>query len=210
MIAAIFVHSRGPYMNLPGVDAWDVKRNAMKYFGPHPAVAHPPCQRWGNYWFGSPSCGPRFKLGDDGGQFSHALAVVRCFGGVIEHPAHTKAFKHYGLGKPKREGGWQRSADGRGWICQVHQGWYDHPADKATWLYAVVPDGAALPELKWGKSPATRKIDGGSFHTAQERREAVARGWKRPTEVLSKKQRCLTYPAFQKLLIDIAKLAEVK
>ena len=51
----------------------------------------------------------RFKLGDDGGSFAHALDSVRRFGGVLEHPARTYAWDAYGLQVPYREGGWIRT-----------------------------------------------------------------------------------------------------
>lgn len=47
MIAALFVERRGAYFGIPGVDPWDVTRDARAYAGPWPVVAHPPCQRWG-------------------------------------------------------------------------------------------------------------------------------------------------------------------
>lgn len=47
MIAALYVETDGAYFGLPGVDPWDEARDARKYAGPHPVVAHPPCQRWG-------------------------------------------------------------------------------------------------------------------------------------------------------------------
>lgn len=51
-IAALFVETAGCYFDLAGVDPWDQTRDARKYFGPHPIVAHPPCQRWGKLWAG--------------------------------------------------------------------------------------------------------------------------------------------------------------
>lgn len=53
MIAALFVETDGCYFGLDGVDPWDILRDAREYRGPHPVVAHPPCQRWGRFWHGS-------------------------------------------------------------------------------------------------------------------------------------------------------------
>lgn len=150
MIAALYVEKGGCYSGLSGVDAWDIDRDARLYAGPHPAVAHPPCQRWGRYSENHPITGKINTTGDDGGCFEHALNAVRTFGGVIEHPKDSKAFGTefgFGLGKPKAEG-WTRSDDTIGWICMVDQGHYGHFANKRTWLYAV---GCDLPELIWGK-----------------------------------------------------------
>ena len=49
MIAALFVETNGCYFGLPGVDPWDINRDARAYPGPHPVVAHPPCQLWVNF-----------------------------------------------------------------------------------------------------------------------------------------------------------------
>lgn len=69
-VAALYVQKNGAYWNLPGVDPWDEERDARLYDGPHPVVAHPPCQRWGKFWAGSPAViaetGIRKKKGDDG------------------------------------------------------------------------------------------------------------------------------------------------
>lgn len=53
MIAALFVEVDGCYAGLPDVDPWPIERDARQYAGPHPVVAHPPCQRWGRFWHGS-------------------------------------------------------------------------------------------------------------------------------------------------------------
>ena len=62
-IAALFVETDGVYFNVPGVDPWDESRDARKYSGSHPVVAHPPCQRWGRYWHGAPNNPHQFRLG---------------------------------------------------------------------------------------------------------------------------------------------------
>ena len=41
-VAALFVETGGAYFGVPGVDPWDVPRDARKYAGPYPVVAHPP------------------------------------------------------------------------------------------------------------------------------------------------------------------------
>jgi hypothetical protein len=153
-VAALFVDANGAYSNLPSVDAWPEERDARLYAGPHPVVAHPPCQRWGKMWFGQPltvkRTGVRKKKGDDGGCFASALDSVRQYGGVLEHPWGSHAWAHFGLAKPARSGGWIK-ADDFGWTCCVEQGQYGHYARKPTLLYAV---GIALPELRWGHTAA--------------------------------------------------------
>lgn len=150
-IAALYVETGGSYFGFPGVDPWDEPRDARDYAGPHPVVAHPPCQRWGKLWAGQPlwikRTGERKVKGDDGGCFAHALWAVRTFGGVIEHPWGSHAWAHFGLNKPPREGGWVMADFEGGWTCCVEQGRYGHYARKPTLLLVYHVD---LPELDWG------------------------------------------------------------
>lgn len=150
MIAALYVERGGAYYGLHGVDPWDIDRDARKYDGPYPVVAHPPCQRWGNFYAGSPLAikqGKRKNLGDDDGCFEAALASVRAWGGVLEHPENSRAWAHFGLNKPYRHGGWVVADWHGGWTCRVEQGFYGHFARKPTWLYV---NGAEPPPLRWG------------------------------------------------------------
>lgn len=197
MIAALFVMPNGVY-NLEGIDPWDEVRDARKYNGPHPVIAHPPCERWGRYWFGGPSAKVRKIKGDDGGCFASALAAVRKFGGILEHPAATHAYSAFGIARPPRAGGWIKADEFGGWACCVDQKHYGHLAQKATWLYAV---SCELPELVWGKSENGIGMDDG-YHTAEERRRAIRTG---RCQRLSKNQRKATPIAFRDLLISIAK-----
>jgi hypothetical protein len=168
VIAALFVATKGPYFDVPGVDPWDAKRDARNYAGPWPVVAHPPCERWGRYWSGGPSAKVRRELGDDGGCFEAALASVRKYGGVLEHPAHSYAWKKFCLNYPPEDGGWIVADFQGGWTCHVEQGNYGHRARKATWLYAV---SKHLPLLKWGASSGIRLDEG--FHSTEERARAL-------------------------------------
>lgn len=150
-IAALYVQTGGSYFNLEGVHPMDEADDARMYMGPWPVVAHPPCQRWGKMWKGQPGnikAGKVERMGDDAGCFKSALFDVRRFGGVLEHPEHSNAWKLFGLAKPPREGGWIEADDFGGWTCRVEQGQYGHYAPKPTWLYAVGVD--PLPDLRWG------------------------------------------------------------
>lgn len=164
MIAALFVATNGCYFGLPDVDPWDEKRDARKYAGPWPVVAHPPCERWGRYWSGGPSAKVRRKLGDDGGCFAHALACVNRFGGVLEHPEGSHAFARFGLLRPQWRAGWRPS--GNGWTCCVAQGNYGHRARKLTWLYFMGPKRP--PNLDWTIPKPRARLDYG-FHSKAER-----------------------------------------
>lgn len=86
------------------------------------------------------------KRGDDGGTFESALRSVHAYGGVLEHPAYSLAWDHFGLPRPTVREGWTLDLNG-GASCYVEQGRYGLPVKKATWLYAF---GVDLPELKWG------------------------------------------------------------
>jgi hypothetical protein len=149
MIAALFVETNGCYFDLPGVDPWDAARDARLYAGPHPCVAHPPCSRWCRL-AGLVEARWGHKRGDDGGCFESALASVRTWGGVLEHPAYSDAWPAFRLSAPPTGGGWVNADFEGGWTCYVEQARYGHPAKKATWLYA---HGVELPSLRWGHVP---------------------------------------------------------
>lgn len=149
-VAALFVEQGGAYFGLPHVDPWDEQRDARHYAGPHPVVAHPPCKRWGRFWHGSTRKPHQFKLGVDGGCFAAALTAVRTWGGVLEHPADSHAWKYFGLVRPLRGQGWVKADQYGGWTCYVEQGHYGHFSRKPTWLYACHVD---LPELAWSRLP---------------------------------------------------------
>lgn len=147
-IAALYVQKGGAYWNLDGVDPWDEERDARLYDGPWPVVAHPPCSRWCRL-AGLVEARWGHKRGEDGGCFAAALAAVRKFGGVLEHPAYSDAWAAFSLPTPFPGGGWQRGLCG-GWSAHVEQVRYGHAAKKATWLYAF---GVELPSLRWGSDP---------------------------------------------------------
>jgi hypothetical protein len=198
MIAALYVEERGVYSSLDGVESWGVSMDARIYPGPAPVVAHPPCARWGRYWSGGPSARVRRAKGDDGGCFAAAIAAVRQWGGVLEHPEASHAWRAFGINPPPRWGGWVNADFEGGWTCCVEQGHYGHPARKATWLYAV---GCELPELIWGPCEGKMRLDDG-FHSAEERQRAIKTGI---CQRLSKRQRAATPIEFRDVLIAMVR-----
>jgi hypothetical protein len=187
-VAALYVDPNGVYANLPDVEVWDEVRDARTYQGPWPVVAHPPCNRWGQLArvnharYGTP-------LGEDGGCFRAALAAVRRFGGVLEHPAHTLAWPTYGLPHP-RPGSWQQPFDDPGYVTEVSQVAYGHPARKRTWLYLVGEPVA----LDWREPPHTHVV-GAGIHTGEST-------WA-PRDENSMR----TPPAFRDVLLAMARTA---
>lgn len=155
-VAALYVDPRGAYGALPGVDAWGEKRDARLYAGPHPVVAHPPCHLWVNL-----ACvnfkrygGEHNRPGNDGGCFKAALASVRQWGGVLEHPAFSRAWSTFGLTPPVGTG-WAQTTS-REWVCEVWQSAYGHKARKRTWLLYV---GSRPPhELHWERNSGTHQV----------------------------------------------------
>lgn len=194
-VAALYVEKGGVYWDLPDVDPWDEERDARKYAGPWPVVAHPPCERWGRYWSGGPSAKVKRIKGDDGGCFAAAITAVRIWGGVLEHPEASHAWAAFGLTRPPKTGGWVR-ADDRGWTCCVEQGHYGHRARKATWLYL---SGAreAVVGLRWGPAAGKIRLDDGMHHRHL--------GIERKHERISAKEASATPLAFRDLLLAIAR-----
>lgn len=195
-IAALFVQENGCYFGLDHVDPWPEKRDARKYDGPYPVVAHPPCQLWGalanvNYarWGGEHN-----KPGNDDGCFASALRSVRKFGGVLEHPAKTKAFLAHGLPRPFGIGWCQTNCGG--WVCEVWQSAYGHRANKATWIYY---SGFKKPfYLNWDRPKGTHQV--GCENRQGKRKNEPWRN--KPT--LSKKEANATPFAFRDELIKLA------
>jgi hypothetical protein len=192
MIAAIYVDPKGPYANVKGIDLWDEKRDARLYNGPYPVIAHPPCGRWGKM---APINEKRWgaKIGEDGGCFESALKAVRKYGGVLEHPAQTIAWKTYGLVKPTGTG-WTKVSK-REWVGEVWQSDYGHKATKKTWLLYV---GNKKPEDFLSTRTRGKYQVGGGVHTHNN---------KLPR--LPQKETHLTPPAFAEYLIRLAEKSNV-
>lgn len=193
-VAALYVDPNGVYANLPGVEVWDEERDARLYAGPYPVVAHPPCNKWSSLAYINAKRLPGYKLGDDGGCFEAALLAVETFGGVLEHPAGSLAWKTFGLPEPAR-GGWNVALLGRpGWATEIDQAAYGHRARKRTWIYYV--GDRPPPRLDWRGVEGSAIVSGFLHHTGTDESRRV-----RPREAAS------TPPGFRDVLLEMARLA---
>lgn len=192
MIAALFIDPAGPYPTIDDVDCWDQTRDARRYPGPHPVVAHPPCHLWVNFAalnfkrYG----GEHNRPGNDGGCFAAAYHNVLLHGGVLEHPASSNAWDFYGIPKPMG-GGWTACLRG-GWVAEVWQSAYGHLARKRTWLF-YCGDRPPL-DADWRRDPGTHQC-----------------GWfDRLKPTLSKRDASRTPPAFAAFLVSLARHARAQ
>lgn len=201
-VAALYVMEDGPYSHLSGVDAWGITRDARRYDGPNPVVAHPPCERWGRYATGGPNPkAARRQVGDDGGCFGAALRSVRSFRGVLEHPQGSIAWERYGLPLPPTEGGWSKPDGYGGRSCYIDQGAYGHKAKKPTWLYAVL---ASYPELDWSRVAGAYRTEESFTDKDQARKARQDPAWK-ATPRLSKRERTATPEPFRDALLSMVR-----
>ena len=177
-VAALYVDPRGPYPSMPSVDCWDEARDARLYAGPHPVVAHPPCGPWSRL--------RRFCTRQPADCAPIAVAQVRCWGGVLEHPASSTLWRECGLplpgGLPDEFGGWSIEVDQVAW---------GHRAREKTWLYVVGVGPRSVAVLRGG-TPT---------HCVNSRKRDTA------LKELSAQGRRRTPPAFAAFLVDIARRA---
>jgi hypothetical protein len=190
-VAVLFARADSVYKTLAGCDVYDMERDARTYDGPWPVVAHPPCRGWGRLRH---MASPR---ADERNLARLAVALVREFGGVLEHPAASTLWPAQRLPAP----GAGRD-DAGGWTLGITQHWWGHRATKATKLYIVgcAPgDIPSLPDLQLGQgshvvSQDGRRVDGSRWAKDDPR--------KRPE--CTKAEREHTPPALASWLVDLA------
>ncbi|WP_287802846.1 hypothetical protein, partial [Diaphorobacter sp.] len=138
MVAALFVRKVNHYAAL-GCDCYDFDRNALTWPGGAPGIFHPPCRSWGQLsHMAKPRPGERELA-------LWAMAQVRRWGGVLEHPYASRLWRESGC---SRFG--IRDSHG-GVLVPVMQSWFGHRAPKKTALYIVGP----VPDLTWCQDKPT-------------------------------------------------------
>lgn len=134
-VAVLFARQDSVYKRLPQCDVYDMDRDARTYDGPLPVVAHPPCRAWGRLRrFANPRP-------DERNLARLAVALVREFGGVLEHPAGSLLWKSQRLPAPGTHDLWG------GHTIEAPQQWWGHRAEKLTWFYVVGCDPHNIPDV---------------------------------------------------------------
>lgn len=146
-VAVLFARPDSNYKAIADADVWDRARDARRYAGALPVVAHPPCRVWGRLRH---LAKPR---PDERDLALFAIAQVQRLGGVVEHPAHSTLWASAGLPGP----GSAPDAHG-GWTLEVAQFHWGHLAEKKTWLYIVGCERARLPEMPFRGGRPTHVI----------------------------------------------------
>lgn len=194
-IAALYVMGRSHYRTMPGVEAWGKREDAQLYNGPHQVVAHPPCEAWSAFW-GWTARQDRKHLGP------LAVQQVRRWGGVLEHPAHSRLWDDQILPTPGPPSQWPMFRDDfGGFAIEVRQCWWGHPSPKDSWLYlvGVLFEAIELPATLLAPEFDTRKA---TFRVDQRTGARVRRS---ASDMLSAESRRRTRPAFAEWLVTLAR-----
>lgn len=141
-VAALFVDGLGPYPHLVGSRWYDREADACTYAGPWPVVAHPPCGPWGKLAW---NCHAQER-----GHGLVGVAMVRRWGGVLEHPVGSRLFAECEI--PTTPWTEERPTDPwGGYTIRVPQWDWGHRGEKDTILYVVgTEDLPPLPQRRGG------------------------------------------------------------
>lgn len=187
-VAVLFARADSNYKALPGTDVWDIERDARRYRGQAPVVAHPPCRAWGRL---RALAKPR---PDEKELAIFAVAEVRRCGGVLEHPAHSTLWSAAGLPMPGQVD------EFGGWTLPIVQSWWGHRAEKATWLYIVGVAPAQVPPMPIVLGESTHVITQSRGRRGVRMKKGMP-GW-RPE--CTKPEREHTPPQLAAWLVDLA------
>lgn len=177
-IAVLCVRANSVYQRIPGLDLYDAERNALTFRGGMPVIAHPPCRLWGRLAHFARSADEEAEKAIS----IFCAAMVKRWGGVLEHPAHSKLWKVAGLPTPLQT---TRGTDG--WTLQVPQFWFGHRGLKETWLYIQGVRSFDLPVMSY-------RMPGADV---------------RPVEDLCKAERERTPEPMARWLVEVARRAVV-
>lgn len=135
IVAVLFARSDSHYKKIADCDVWDADRDATRWPGGSPVVAHPPCRAWGQL---------RAMAKPREGEKELAIFAadqVRRNGGVLEHPKNSTLWPAISAPPP---GTHDRFG---GWILPISQSWWGHRAEKATTLYIVGCEPVDVPSI---------------------------------------------------------------
>lgn len=142
----LFCRADSVYKDLPNADPWDMERDARRWPGGRACIAHPPCRAWGQLRaFAKPRP-------DEKELSLWAIAQVRQWGGILEHPARSTLWAAVQCAAP----GTADSAGG--YLLGIHQHAFGHRAEKKTFLYIVGASPQQLPTIPYTMEEPTHVI----------------------------------------------------
>lgn len=173
LVTILCTSRKTAYRSLPCVEVYDQLRDARTWAGGNPMVGHPPCRAWSAYTRHQAKPPPGEK---ELGPF--CVQLLKTYGGVLEHPAHSRLWDFCHLPKPS----WTHRGDL--WSMEVCQAWWGYPMLKKTWLLfsGISPRDVHLPLV---------------LHPHGRDRRIF--------QVMSKNQRAATTPAFAAWLVETAR-----
>lgn len=187
-VAVLCCARKSVYKSVPGVECFDIDRDARTFDGGMPVVAHPPCRLWSAF------CAHQAKSNNPDAE--RALGVfcveqVRAWGGIVEQPAHSRLWDECRLPRPiDCLYAAPETMDPRdGYSFEISQYWFGDSREKATWLWFSGLDKYAIPTL-----PFRLKAEGGDRRTWQ---------------LMSRNTRERTPIAFAEWMVSCARLAKV-
>jgi hypothetical protein len=166
-VTVLYTMPKSVYLGMPGVDCWDEVRDARKWPGGTPVVAHPPCRLWSSLRFFSHAPIAEKMLG------WHAVRMVDRFGGVLEQPAFSGLWRNQGLPCPGR-------AEPLNYTVVIRHVWFGGLVDKPTWFWVRGVPMNELPPIPFRLGEGTHVVT--SSHGCK-RRPALSRSARQSTPV---------------------------
>ena len=133
LVSVLFAARDSIYKTIPGLDVWDIDRDALNWPGGNRGIFHPPCRLWSK-WLRHLSTAPP----EEKNLALWSVEQVRKEGGILEHPACSLLWDEAEIPKPG-------TGDKYGFSIALYQQWFGHKAQKATWLY--ICGIKSLPEI---------------------------------------------------------------
>ena len=172
-VAILYARQDSIYKTMPGCDVWDIDRDARRWPGGCPVVAHPPCRLFGHLAHAATQARP-----DEKRYAYQCIHHIRRNGGVLEHPKASKLWCEMKLPEP-----YAGADPWGGFTLQIDQIHFGHPAIKASRLYVCGVDPEHLPCVPIRGCAPSHSVQGGRgkptglTHAARERTPPAFAEW---------------------------------